>query len=121
MDNPIVWAIAHAMLAVALTVILIVRPGYWAGSMSFVHSVWAMMHAAVRGKVAPKGARTRWQFTCLACGATAAAFTAICSWAMAANLPHAAWLVGAGRSWLMLVLFAFALGALSTGREAHAG
>lgn len=120
MDNAITWAIAHALVALVLVVILVARPGYWAGSMSFLVSAFAVIQAALRGKVAPKGARTRWQFTCLTCGAAAAIFTAICYVALSANLPHAAWMVGVGRSWLLVVMVAFALGALSTGRDGHA-
>jgi hypothetical protein len=120
MDNPLFWSMAHALAFIVLISIIIVRPGYWAGSINWLSAVALVLLSTVRGKVAPRGARTRWQFTCLVCGAAASAMTALSYLALSASLPHAAVMVGFGRCWMLLIVMAFALGSLSTGRDGHA-
>ena len=120
MDNPVFWAMAHGFAFLVLATIIFVRPGYWAGSMDWLAAVGLVLLSTLRGKVAPRGARTRWQFTCLVCGAAASAMTALSYVALHFALPHAAWMVGAGRIWMLFIVMAFALGSLSTGRDGHA-
>lgn len=120
MDNPIFWACAHALAFVLMAAIIIVRPGYWAGSMMWFPAILQMITSIARGRVAPTAARTRWQFTCLVCGAGACAMTAIAYLALYAALPDAEWMVWVGRIWILLIIAAFAFGSLSSGRAGHA-
>jgi hypothetical protein len=120
MTNPLFWAMAHSLLAIGLSLIIIFRPGYWAGAMNWLPAFIGVIKSTITGNALPKAARMRWQFTCLICGVMAALGTAIGYLAIWAALPNSALVVDLGRAWILFVILAFALGSLSTGRDANA-